>query len=63
MVQVNTRDFGNELDVYVDVAQDEPVVVRKAGKPVAVLVSYEEYQHVERTRDGYWAGRAQRHAS
>jgi prevent-host-death family protein len=58
MMQVNARDFGDALDVYVDLAQGEPVVVRKAGRPVAVLISFQEYQHVERTRDGYWAGRA-----
>lgn len=32
----------------------EPVVIEKSGRNVAVLISFEEYQHMLALEDRYW---------
>jgi antitoxin (DNA-binding transcriptional repressor) of toxin-antitoxin stability system len=41
MKTVPIADVNSTLDNWVDVAQSEPVVIMKSGKPVAALVSLE----------------------
>ena len=36
------------------VEKDEPVEVTRRGKPVAVLLSIEEYQRLQAQRIGFW---------
>lgn len=33
----------------------EPVIVEKKGKPVAVLISTEQFETLERSREQFWA--------
>lgn len=41
-----------------DMAQDGPVRLERNGKPFAVLISTQEYEHLTRLEDAYWADRA-----
>jgi antitoxin Phd len=59
MRQVNSTDFKNHLGEFLEIARDEPVQVRRTGRPVAVLISWEEYEHLQSLEDGYWLARAQ----
>ncbi len=47
--------FGRLLDT----AQREPVTIAKKGRPVAVLLSMEEYERLEAVEDAWWAQRAE----
>lgn len=47
--------FGRLLDT----AQREPVRIEKKGRPVAVLISMDEYQRLEAMEDAWWAERAE----
>jgi prevent-host-death family protein len=48
MRQVNARDFGNDLDHYLEQVKDEPILIARAGKPLAVVVSFQAFQQSER---------------
>ena len=38
----------------------EPVTIEKKGRPVAVVLSLEEYQRLEALDDAWWAARAEK---
>lgn len=58
MRQVNATDFKNHFGEFLDMARDEPVQVRRTGRAVAVLLSWEEYEHLQSLEDAYWVARA-----
>lgn len=58
MKTVSSTEIKNRLGQYLESAIGEPVVVEKAGRPVAVVLSYAEYQRLLRLEDSYWAARA-----
>lgn len=58
MRQVNATDFKNHFGEFLDLARNEPIAVNKLGKPVAVLVSAEEFTYLQRLADLYWIARA-----
>jgi prevent-host-death family protein len=58
MRQVNATDFKNHLGEFLDMVRDEPIQVRRSGRPVAVLVSWEEYEHLQSLEDAYSAAKA-----
>jgi prevent-host-death family protein len=54
----NATDIKNRFGEYLDLARDEPVEVRKTGRPVAVLLAWKEYERLSALEDTYWALRA-----
>jgi antitoxin Phd len=58
MTTVSATEIKNRLGQFLRAAASEPVVIEKTGKPVAVLLSYQEYQRLERYEDAYWAAQA-----
>jgi prevent-host-death family protein len=54
MRQVNVRDFQEQFGDFLVLARDEPVAVSKFGTPVAVLMSAEEFSHLQALEDLYW---------
>lgn len=48
------QEFGNLLDN----AQREPVTITKKGRPVAVVMSMQEYEHFQEVENAYWASQA-----
>jgi antitoxin Phd len=59
MREVNATDLKNQFGEFLDLARDEPVGIRKSGKLTAVMLSAEEYEHLQRLEDGYWVARAE----
>ncbi len=57
MKTVSSTEIKNRLGQYLETAVGEPVLVEKAGRPVAVVLSYAEYQRLQRLEDAYWAAR------
>lgn len=58
MKTVSSTEIKNRLGQYLESAVGEPVVVEKAGRPVAVVLSWAEYQRLQRLEDSYWSARA-----
>lgn len=52
------RDAKNQFGRLLDTARREPVLVSKHGRPVAVVLSYEEYERLDELEKAYWTGRA-----
>jgi len=48
----------NEFGRLLDTAQREAVTIEKKGRPVAVVLSLEEYERLEALDDAWWAARA-----
>lgn len=57
-MQVNATYFKNFLEEFLGIAKDEPVIIHKTGKPVAVVLGVAEYEHLQRLHDLYRLARA-----
>lgn len=57
-MQVNATDFKNFLDEFLGRVKDQPVIVHKTGKPVAVVLDVMEYEHLQKLRDLFRLARA-----
>lgn len=49
------KDHFGEL---LDTAQREPITIEKKGRPVAVVLSLEDYKRMELAEDAFWAMKA-----
>lgn len=58
MITVKATEMKNRLGHYLQLALEEPVVVEKTNRQVAVLVSMKEYERLTRLEDAYWGEKA-----
>ena len=56
---VSVEDAEDRFDRLLDKAQAHPVAITKQDKPVAVVLSVEAYENLQRIDDGYWIARAE----
>ncbi|MEN0060073.1 MAG: type II toxin-antitoxin system Phd/YefM family antitoxin [Bdellovibrio sp.] len=56
MASKKAKDNFGEL---LDTAQREPIKITKKNRPVAVVISLEEYQRLQELEDLVWAKKAQ----
>jgi len=61
VIAVSATEVKNRLGRYLARVAVEPVAVEKNGRPVAVLLSWEEYEVLQRSDDFFW-GQAARAA-
>ena len=54
-MQANATELNKHPGRYINQAIKEPVVVKRSGQPVVVMVSYERYIQLE---DAYWGEKA-----
>jgi prevent-host-death family protein len=54
MKTVTATELKNKTGRQIEAALTSPVVVEKAHRPVAVLISYEEFQRYQALEDRYW---------
>ncbi len=59
MRQVSATDFKTHFGEFATLVRDEPIEVLRGSKPVGVFLSPEEYDHLQRLDDAYWAAQAQ----
>ena len=52
------KEAKNGFGRLLDAAQREPVTIEKKGRPVAVVLSVEDYRRLEELEDVMWAIRA-----
>ena len=53
------REAKNEFGRLLDTARREPVTIEKKGRPVAVLLSIEDYERLAALEDAWWGARAE----
>jgi len=58
MKYFTAKDAKNQFGRLLDTARSEPVLIAKHGRPVAVLVAFEEYERLDEVERSYWAGKA-----
>ncbi len=58
MKKLASKKAKDNFGALLDTAQREPVTIEKKGRPVAVVLSLDEYQRMEATEDAYWAIKA-----
>lgn len=54
MSTFGAREAKNEFGRLLDTAQRETVVIEKKGRPVAVLMSVDEFKRLEEAEDALW---------
>ncbi|MSO92237.1 MAG: type II toxin-antitoxin system Phd/YefM family antitoxin [Rhodospirillales bacterium] len=59
MKTVAAKDAKNRFGELLDTARREPVTIEKNGRPVAVVLSSEEYERLESLENAYWIKRAE----
>jgi len=59
MKETTATEAKNRFGKILDQAMTEPVAIDKNGRPVAVLLSFAEYQRLAEIEDRYWGERAQ----
>lgn len=51
---VSATELKNRLGQYLGRVVAEPVAIEKNGRPVAVLLSFDEYEALQRADDRFW---------
>lgn len=54
MKTVSATEIKNRLGQYLGRVAVEPVAIEKNGRPVAVLLAYDEYEALQRSDDHFW---------
>lgn len=47
---INTTDFKNDLDEWLSLIEEGPIVLTRSGKEIAVLISIPEFELVQRIK-------------
>lgn len=58
MKKFSAKQAKDEFGRLIDTALQEPVEIQKKGRPVAVLVSLDEYKRLQALEDAWWAAEA-----
>jgi prevent-host-death family protein len=60
MKSATATDMKNRFGEYLEHARREAVEVRKTGRPVAVLLAWDEYERLMALDDAWWAEQARK---
>ncbi len=55
MQTVSSVEAKTKFGQLLDMAQKGPVAVEKHGRPVSVMISYEDFEHYQALEDKMWA--------
>ena len=58
MQTASATDVKNRFGEYLEICREEPVVVQRTGRDVAVLISRSEFDRFTAMEDQYWGMRA-----
>lgn len=58
MKTVNSTDMKNKMGQYFQMAMAEPISVERNGRPIAILISVDEYERLTHIEDAYWGEKA-----
>jgi antitoxin Phd len=55
---VTATELKSRLGQYLDIAETDPVIVKKSGRVKSVLISNATYEKLLAYEDAYWASKA-----
>jgi PHD/YefM family antitoxin component YafN of YafNO toxin-antitoxin module len=58
MREVNATEIKSQFGEFLNLAQAEPIGIRKSGKLTSVLLSATEYEYLQGLENLYWISRA-----
>ncbi|MDR1579547.1 MAG: type II toxin-antitoxin system prevent-host-death family antitoxin [Synergistaceae bacterium] len=58
MPVISATETKNKFGQVLLQAAKEPITIEKSGSPVAVIMSYDAYEHYQLLEDRYWGERA-----
>ena len=53
-MHTSSTNLKNKLGQYLEAAIKEPVIIEKSGRPISVVISYDEYQRFLALEDKLW---------
>jgi prevent-host-death family protein len=56
---MSASEAKNNFGELLGLAQKNPVKIERNGRPVAVMISYEEFERMEAMEDAWWAKQAE----
>lgn len=59
MKTASATDVKNHFGEYLQSSLKEPLVIEKTGRPVAVMISMEDYERLQAMEDAYWIRKAE----
>lgn len=59
MQHISSSEFKSRLEKYLVQSSIEPIMVERAGKPIAVVMSPTEFEQLQRIEDMCWIARAE----
>lgn len=59
MKKISATEAKTHLGQHLEAVHAGPVFIEKKDRPVAVLLSMEEYERLRRFEDAYWTARAE----
>ena len=59
MKTLAAREAKNGFGHLLDMARQEPVAIERHGRPVAVMLSAEEYARLEALENAFWISKAE----
>lgn len=63
MKTLTATELRHKFGEVVEGLKAEPVLVEKSGRPVAVILSYEDYTRFEELEDAWWGEQARKAAA
>jgi antitoxin Phd len=60
MYTISAKEARNEFSALIDSVRNDPVQIQKNGKPVAVVISVEDYERFEMLDDLWWTEKAKK---
>ncbi|WP_028987362.1 type II toxin-antitoxin system Phd/YefM family antitoxin [Thermicanus aegyptius] len=63
MKRLSATDLRRRFGEVIEDAKLEPVLIEKGGRPVVVVLSYEDYQRLQDLEDEWWGEQARKAAA
>ena len=58
MMNVSSNEFKRQMGTYLGGMRDGPIQIEKSGRPIAVVLSPDEYAYLQGLEEQYWIARA-----
>ena len=63
MKTLTATEIRHKFGEVVEALKAEPVLVEKSGRPVAVILSFEDYERFQELEDAWWGEQAKKAAT
>ena len=58
MISISATEVKNKFGQILEKVIVQPITVEKTGRPVAIIMSVDEYERLQHLEDHYWGERA-----